>query len=301
MTHWVTAPALASIAVLTAAPSPVKERVVTGDGIIAGTVNGTSGRIRIDPNAPSLPLLSQDFAERAGLRAGFIGLGYSVGPQQVHGRSAVGRIDLGGGAFKRRMGWTPIVYASGIDGVVGPAGVSEPVVRFVLRPAQAGERVVALTLEKEGGLFGGWGASFASVDVGGSPVQIRFSPHQRRTLATAGAGARLAEVLGGRLEGAPSSEEIAFGIARPVRTLALARPLKVGPLSITRLGVRVADQGSVAMVPDAEAPPPDPDEVVVVGKGKRHRHRIAIGADLLSACSSIVFDKPAKQIRLACR
>ena len=103
------------------------------------------------------------------------------------------------------------------------------------------------------------------------------------------------------MEGASTTEEIAFGIARPVRDLVLARPLEMGPFRITRLGVRVADEGSVATIADAEAPPADPDEVVVVGKGKHHRDKITIGADLLAACSSILFDKPARLIRLRCR
>lgn len=301
--NWIMLPALAGIAALTAAPTPVNERSVTGDGVVTGLVNGVPGRIRIDPAAPSLPLLSQDLAERAGLRAGFIGLGYSVGSQKVTGRSAVGRIDLGAGAVKQRIGWTVIPYASGIEGVVGPGGVAEPVVRFVLGPSVPGEHTVAMKLEKQGSLFGSWGSLFATVDVGGNPIEVRFAPHQRRTLATAGAGARLAGAPGARIEGATVTEEIAFGIARPVRDLVLATPLAVGPFSITKLGVRVADEGSIASVPDADAPPADPDEVIVTGKGKRgrHRERIAIGADLLSACSSIVFDKPAKLIRLTCR
>ena len=132
-------------------------------------------------------------------------------------------------------------------------------------------------------------------------MQVRFSPHQRRTLATASTGARLAAIFGGRMEGASTTEEIAFGIARPIRDLVLVRPLEMGPFRITRLGVRVADEGSVATIADTDAPPADPDEVVVVGKGKHHRDKITIGADLLAACSSIVFDKPARLIRLRCR
>ena len=56
---------------------------------------------------------------------------------------------------------------------------------------------------------------------------------------------------------------------------------------------------SRAMEADAHA---DPNEVVVTGKGKHDiKHdRLSIGADQLNRCSSIVFDKPAKQIRLSC-
>ena len=94
-----------------------------------------------------------------------VGMTYSVGPQRVSGPSAVGRIDLGGGALKRRIGWAALPYATGIDGVVGPGGLPEPVVRFVLRQSVPGERDVTFRLAKQGGLFGGWGLSLASVDV----------------------------------------------------------------------------------------------------------------------------------------
>jgi hypothetical protein len=299
MANGILVPALAGMAMLSAAP--VAERSVSGEGVITAQVNGVPGRIRIDPGAPALPLLTKSLAEAAGLRSGMIRMTYSVGPQRIAGPSAVGRIDLGSGPLKRRIGWAALPYTDGIDGVIGPGGMPEPVIRFVLRQPAPGERNVTFTLAKQGGLFGGWGVSFATVDLGGTPVQVRFSPHQPRTLATASTGARLAAQFGGHLEGASAPEAIAFGIARPVRDLVLARPFQMGPFRIARLGVRVADEGSVATVPDAEAPPPDPDEVLVVGKGKRHQDKITVGADLLAACSSIVFDKPAKLIRLSCR
>lgn len=299
MANWIMVPALAGMAMLTAAP--VAKRSVSGDGVITAKVNRIPARIRIDPGAPALPLLTQSLAEAAGLRSGMVGMTYSVGPQRIAGPSAVGRIDLGSGPLKRRIGWAAPPYVAGIDGVIGPGGMPEPVVRFALRPPTPGERSMTFKLAKQGGLFGGWGVSFATVDLGGTPVQIRFSPHQPRTLATASTGARLAAQFGGHMEGASTPEVIAFGIARPVRDLVLATPLQIGPFRIARLGVRVADEGSVATVPDADAPPPDPDEVLVVGKGKRHQDKITVGADLLAACSSIVFDKPAKLIRLSCR
>jgi hypothetical protein len=66
--------------------------------------------------------------------------------------------------------------------------------------------------------------------------------------------------------------------------------------------MRVADGGSTRDIPEADAPKGDPDEVVVVAKGKHDpkRDRLMLGADALSGCSSILFDKPAQQIRLSC-
>lgn len=98
-----------------------------------------------------------------------------------------------------------------------------------------------------------------------------------------------------------SRAEIAFGVERPVRMMALDRPLAIGALSLTRIGVRTGDWGNAAGI--AEAGSADPDEIVVTAKGRKRdpfRDRLAIGADVLARCSSVIFDKPARQIRLTC-
>src|SRR4051812_14649887 len=248
--------------VLAAADDPPQELVVSGDGIVDATVNGVPGRLRIDPAVPSLPMLGSAWAERAQLRPGPFAFGYMVGPEQVHGRSAVTQIAVGENAAARRhrVGWTERPYSTAADGVVGPGGLPQQIVRFVLGPPRPGERTVALPMADEGGLFGGWGHSYALIDLGGAPLRIRFDPHHPRTLATAGAGVRLAAVYDARIAGETGSEEIAFGIARPVRTLHLGRPLQIGPLSITELGVRTSDFGNAAAIREAGG---DPDEIVV--------------------------------------
>lgn len=294
---------LAFLALLAAAPAhgQTDELVVSGEGIVPVTVNSVPARIRIDPAVPALPMLTTDYAARARLRAGPFAFGYMVGPEQVNGRSAVARIAIGAGARprKRRVGWTERPFATGVDGVVGPGGLPQQVVRFVLGPARPGERTVALPMADEGGLFGGWGHSYAVIDLGGAPLRIRFDPHHPRTLATAGAGVRLAAQHDARLGGEVESPEIAFGISRPVRTLLLGRPLQIGPLTITQLGVRTRDFGNAASIREEGG---DPDEIVVTaGQRRNHdRDRIAIGADLLARCSSLVFDKRAREIRLTC-
>ncbi len=278
------------------------ELVVAGDGIVPVTVNGVPGRARIDPAVPALPMLTADYAARIRLRAGPFAFGYLVGPQQVDGLSAVARIAVGAGARprKRRVGFTRRPYLAGADGVIGPGGLPQQVIRFVLRPPVPGERTVALPLVNEGGLFGGWGGMYALVDVGGRPMRIRFNPHQPRTLATAGAGVRIAAARDGRIGGDSEAVEIAFGISRPVRTLRLGTPLQIGPLAISTLGVRTADFGDASAIREEGG---DPDEIVVTGERDRDRRRdrLSLGADQLGRCSSIVFDRRARQVRLTCR
>jgi hypothetical protein len=79
----------------------------------------------------------------------------------------------------------------------------------------------------------------------------------------------------------------------------LGTPLLVGPLAISELGVRTADFGNAAAIRVVGG---DPDEVIVTGDRRRNRHRdrLSIGADQLRNCSSITFDKRARQIRLSC-
>ena len=297
----ITLAATALLALVGAATPPQVERVIAGDGIVNATVGGVEARIRIDPGATAMPLITSELATRAGLRGGMFGTLYGVGPVRVPGRTAVTRVDFGTGVVRRRVSFAPRAYAAGLDGVVGPGGLDEPVIRFVLRRPLAGERTVTFPMVDQGGLAGGWSDRFAMIMVGGAPLRVRFDPHHARTLATAGAGVRLAAAYGGSLDGPITEAEIVFGISRPVRALTLERPLLLGPLSITTLGVRTSDNGSAASIRDASVPI-DPDEIVVTARGHHDpdRDRLAIGADLLQRCSSIVFDKPAHQIRLTC-
>lgn len=292
---------LAFIPAIAAAQVQTRERVVSGDGIVTVSVNGAPGRLRIDPAAPALPILTMDYAGRARLRAGPFAFAYLVGPEQVRGLSAVGRIGVGDGVRprKRRIGWAARPYVPDADGVIGPGGLPDPVVRFVLRAPQAGERVITLPLEDEGGLFGGWGGTYATVDLGGEPLRVRFNPNEPRTLATAGAAVRIANLHDGRVAGETAPAHIAFGISRPVRTMRLGTPLAIGPFAIAELGVRTADFGNASAIREEGA---DPDEVVVTGDRRRNRgrDRLSIGADQLRACSSITFDKRARQVRLSC-
>ncbi|HYI48878.1 MAG TPA: hypothetical protein VEX35_10480 [Allosphingosinicella sp.] len=291
---------IGSVAAAVPAAGQPGELVVSGDGIVPVTVNGVPARIRIDPAVPALPMLTSDYAGRARLRGGPFAFGYMVGPLQVNGRTAVARIAVGAGARprKRRVGWTERPFTGAADGVVGPGGLPQQIVRFVLGPSRPGERTVALPMADEGGLFGGWGHSYAVIQVGGSPMRVRFDPHHPRTLATAGAGVRLAAANGARIGGEVESVEIAFGISRPVRALTLGTPLRIGPLTIDRLGVRTADFGNSASIREEGG---DPDEIVVTARRRNQDgDRIAIGADLLARCSSLVFDRRARQIRLTC-
>lgn len=292
--------------------APVRD--VPVGGMIAATIDGTPVALRVDPGAPGLVLMTTAAAERLALKGGALALGYSVGGQGAMQATTVRPMTFGAVAVKRRVGfpsskhdskdlrWIGRAYGTVGDGSIGPGSLPEPVVRIALRAPVAGERTVALPLVDGGGLFGRLSGEFAQVTIAGQPVRVRFDPYHPRTTVTANAATLIATAQGGTLTGTSVPVEIAFGIARPVRTMTLATPLAIGPLAISTLGVRTSDVGSAASIPEVDAPAPDPDEVVVIAKGKRDpkRDRLTIGADLLDRCSVIVFDRVQKQVRLTC-
>ena len=293
-------------------PAPVRE--VPVGGLVAATIDGAPVTLRVDPGAPGLVLMTTAAAERLALKGGMMELGYSVGRQGAMQATTVRPMTFDTTHVKRRIGfpspkkgsadgrWVGRAYAAVADGSIGPGVLPEPVVRIALRMPRAGERTVTLPMVDGGGLFGRLSGVFAQIMIGGQPVRVRFDPYHPRTTVTANAASLIAEAQHGTLAGTSEPVEIAFGIARPVRTMTLATPLAVGPLLLSTLGVRTSDVGSAASIPEADAAPPDPDEIVVAVKGKRDpkRDRLTLGADVLDHCSSIVFDGPNKQVQLTC-
>lgn len=292
----------AIVLVLAVASAPPAERVVEADSTVTIAVNGEPLSFRIDPRAPGLPVVSGAVAQRLGLKGGgLLGFGvcYAVGRERVCGRTQVSRLawpDAPPG--KRRVGWMSRDYPMAVDGTIGPAGVPEPVVRFVLGPSRPGDRTVSLPMNGGSGLFGDWMLVGATITVGGKPLVVRFDPHHALSLATAPAAVRLATAQGGTLTDATARQEIAFGIERPLRMMTLAHPLVVGPLSLSTIAVRVTDGAGANTIPAASA---DPNEVVVNGGKKQPPGSMTLGADQLGQCSSLVFDKAAREVRLTCR
>lgn len=310
---------LAGIVGVAAGDGPGAERVIESGGMIRATIAGKPASIRVDPGAPGLPLVDTAFATRAGLKTGRIGFGvvYGVGSRRFSHATALVAVDAGTSPVKRRVGWpfrpktiapnatwTGWSYSGVGDGTISPVALPDPVVRILLHPRRPGEQIVALPLVDGGGLFGRFEGLYAQVMIDGEPMRVRFDPYHPRTLASIGAGIRIARAQGGHVAGPAALVPLPFGVERPARTMTLDRPLPIGPLAIATLGVRTADGAGAASLPDADAAPAsvDPDEVVVTAKNKRDpkRDRLSIGADQLDRCSSIVFDKPGKQVRLSC-
>lgn len=273
------------------------EMRIGADLTVNATVQGLPARLQIDPGGAGVPVMDPEFAARAALKSGMFGSVARVGPVKLSGRSAVIRFDFGQGEFKRRVIWFPAPMAKGFDGLIGPASVPADIVRFDLRPPAPGERETSYPLADFG--FSGMGLR---IPIGEHNIDVQLSLRRERSIATAATGAAIAEAHGGRMDGATSRAMIELQVERPVRHLSLATPLAVGPFAVDGMMVRVGDFGSAAGIPDADAAAPDPDEIVVTAKQKqKQRLTLDIGRDYLDRCSSIVFDKPAKLVRLRCR
>ena len=294
-------PSFALAAVVLVAASTATERVVQGDGFIAATVNGVPAKLRIEAGAPGLPLVSAAIVAGAKLKCGglvCLNVRFGIGRERVAGLT--GSAAVGWDAGKpddRRVGWLSNGWPTQGDGTVGPAGLPEDRVRFVLRATAAGERTIALPMEKSGILFGSWSFLRGVITVDGERIAVRLDPNHPRSLATAAAGAAIARAQGGTLTPRTGRQEVLFGVERPYRVMTLARPLAVGPVALTAIGVRVTDGAGANTIPQEGD---DPSEVVVRGKGKKSPMVLSLGADALARCSSIVFDKPARAIRLSC-
>lgn len=294
MTRSLAALALVPLVAADAAPLTVE-----GDRTFDAVVHGVPARIRIDPGAPSMPVINPDMAARASVNGGLLSPRASIGPVRLTGKSSVLSFDLAGsGPFDRRASWFDARWVEGADGTIGPGGMPAAIVRFQLRAAQPDERSVSLPLADFG-----WSGMGVRVDVGGQPLVVRFTPEREYSVATASAGALIAGAHRGAFDRPAESMPIRLEVVRPVRHMKLADPLTVGAIVLEGLMVRTADFGNAAGIPEGEQPEPDPDEIVVTGtkKMKKRELRLEIGRDALDRCSSITFDKRAKTVTLSCR
>lgn len=206
---------------------------------------------------------------------------YSEEQVNIAGRSASVRVLAQAAA--------PTEAVAGSDGVIGLALLPQDGVRLNFRPRQPSDRVVTVAAEP--------GARSSSMKFDwplpkGPPIEVELHPLRPVSVASVAAASRLAEAGDGKLSGPPRRVLIGFGVARPVRSLVLARPLAVAGATVTTVDVRLFDwAGKAQLPPDAEN-----DEAALV-TGKRGRQRgwpiLKLGRDVLGRCASISWQRDA--------
>lgn len=285
------------LAALTAAvPVAAEEgRVIDRDErVVPVLIDGEEIAMEIAPDAPNSPVLAAETAARLGLKGSIFKGVHLVGRTKLTARSNRVKIDFGDGERKtRRAFFFDGEWHGPGKAMINPASLPDPVVTYRLGEPREGETIIVLPLVQSD--IGGY---FTHLTLGEEQVPAFFTFARRETMATAAAGALLADAFYGRLIGDSRRLHIEFGIERPVRPLDFATPAMLGDLPLANVVVRTQDTGSIAEIPDGER---DPNEIVVAGSKDKPLKRLWVGTDTLDLCSSLIFDRETAQIRLSCR
>jgi len=287
---------------------------VPPDGRVTLTIDGRAVTAFVTPGMPSNVYVSREWATahfgEAATRfeerkRGFALVSFKlatdakVGPVRVKGAARIASIGLDGHAAKARVQWFETEAYRFADALAGPDALPAPVVRFHLRAPRAGETSVTLPLAPRR-----WWLATTPRRFDGKEVRFAFAPHFPISVASAAAGAAIASDLGGTLGGETQHVRISHGVERPVRRMALARPLAFGATPLDALLVRTRDYGDASTI--AAGAEDDPSEsggdVLVTGKrkGTPPSYVVYLGADALRGCSSITYDKVAATVTLSC-
>jgi hypothetical protein len=267
-----------------------------GGFLIDAQVNGRPVRLQVSTAAPGYIILNPAAAQRVGLRASMTRAQTFVGPVRLRGSSKAAGVTVGGTKTERRILWWDRDVVPAADGVISAADIPYDRVTFRFRHPEPGELVLQLPMEfdRSSGLT-------HRLPLGGQQLIVQLTMHKPDSIATAAGGALIAQLQGGAWAGDPRAQAISFGVLRPVRPLALGRPLPISGLSLSRLLVRTQDHRGNAQLPAETGT--DPDEIVVtaITGQQRPRYVLSLGRDWLAPCSSVTWDNRTRLLTLSCR
>lgn len=272
---------------------------------VEGTVEGKPIVVRVESSGLNRLTLASPTVARLGIKpAPLFGKAELrlAGRKELTGYNRPVDFAIAGAVGKTRAFWLSEADLGGAEATIGPWGVPQSRVRFVLGGRNDGAKTYRFPL---GGdinsqaytMLSGNGVTFA--------VAFQSAGPRKLPIASAAMGAFLAKVFGGHVSGPSWDEPIIFGIKRPLRLLTLDQPVEIGPFRFTQLAVRVPDRvdeagrGGVIREADQEE---DPSEVVVTAssKGRKPAYSLEIPPSALAACISLTFDKAARTIELVC-
>ncbi len=279
-------------------PAGAEELVLEGSSnfTVPVLVNNVKLKFKVDPAAAGLVMVNAADARRASLKGSRQrGWRVSIGPVRLTGAGQDVDAVVAGRRQRLQMLWFDRDVASDADGVIGIAELPYDRVVMKLAPPRQGEvqLVFPVTYKREIGLY-------FPYPVLGKPIPVQFSTRLNKSVATAAAGAQIADRFSGAWAGEPEKTPIMFSVDRPVRPLNLAKPMVLHSLPVDRLFVRIADDRGRFHLPSEVSE--DPDEIIVVGTIARQRPRtnVTFGRDFLSACSSLAFDRQQRTLALSC-
>ena len=187
----------------------------------------------------------------------------------------------------------PAGQPAGSDGVIGIGLLPQNEVQLVFRAVGAQDRTASIAAapgKDSNSLAMHW-----RLPENGA-IEVELHPLRAVSVASVAAASRLAAAGCGRLTGPVRQVEIAFGVARPVRSLHLARPLTIAGVSVRAMDVRLFDWAGKAELP----PDSDAGEGALV-TGKRGRQRgwpiLKLGQDVLDRCASLTWKRGPSERR----
>lgn len=288
---------------------------VPADGRLKVSVDGRPLEIFSGPGMPSVLSLRRSLAlslfgvaaeqrqERAARKFRILSISTNpdarIGPALVKGYTARAAVDFGAGATRTKVKWSRLDAYGHADALGGPYAIPSPIVRYHLRAQSGAERVESLRLLPASA----WWVAATELTIGGKSIRVALAPHYPTTIASAAAAALIGAAHGGTLTGAPHRAALSHGVDRPARMMRLKTPPTLGPLVIDHLLARTADYGSMDAVAENIDPSEITDDIVVTARrtATTPAYLVYIGADALNGCASITYDKPRRQIRLACQ
>jgi len=275
------------------APQPPLGDLVldAADPVVAVEIAGVPLRLRVDLDRQNNIELNPAAAARLTVKWED-GYALDVGRVQLSSRIALVAMTIAGRVVPSQVADHGRDCCAGVDGVIGPDLLPYASVHWQRRqaPVPTASLNLLLTVSPTTGLS-------APTDAG--DVRLRFALDQDETVGTAAAGATLARAWGGRWNGPSRHVVLAFGISRPARAIAFARPGLLAGFRIDPLLVRISD------FPGDEKLPADPSRAddVVVSRHLQRQHAwpaVIIGADRLSRCADIIYYAVTRSLTLHC-
>jgi hypothetical protein len=290
-----TSPILLAALLATAPPASGELLLDLDDPVLAANIGSVPLRLRVDFDQKDVVELNPASAAR--LRIAFEdGFDAQVGRIRLPGTQARAELKLGG---KRPL---PVILSShgrdccaGVDGSISPELLPYARIRFIRQGATPASELRRFTLasDEESGLY-------LPVPIAGGQISVQFSLSSSETFATASGAAMLANGYEGQFTGARRDMPLAFGVPRPVRPMALARPATLAGFAVRQALVRITDFRGRHVLP---ADPATPADLVVRGRQppfQSARPAVMIGRDHLGGCSEILFEPPTRALTLSC-
>ncbi|WCT73413.1 hypothetical protein PQ455_17680 [Sphingomonas naphthae] len=290
------------IGAATTAPAAPRDRI--GDELVldidkpyvTAKIGQATLLLRVDFASKDVVELNTPAAIRTGLpfENGFEAV---IGPISLPGIMARGVIETGGYSAKVQVSNHKRDCCIGADGMIAPDMLPYRTVRLVRAAGPAPGEVVS---EQRLDNADGTGLNLLLSTPKG-PMRLQLALWQSRSIATAAAGARLAQMGEGRLTGAVFNTPGPFGIDRPSRLLKLGQPVKLGGFRFDQLAMRLGDfRGNLNQPAVSES---DSDDILVEGRRKADQFAwpvIYVGRDRLAKCSEISFRRKPDRVTLSC-